>query len=832
VGVARLEFAIHAEADRIFDRISSGFAAFWPAYYVQGATKFKLGQYGQAEISLGKYRAHAPDDIKAAQLIATAALQQQAAPRAIEYLKPFADKTPADPETFTVLGNAYMADHKPDLALQQFERAAALDPNNQAIKTQIGISEIDTGQSERGLATLEQVFGTESGAPIAGPTLVIKELRAQRLDRAAEVAASLIEHDSKNPIYHALLGIVRITQKNYSGAESAFRASLAINPDLTAATRGLAQVYAATGRADEAKTLYSDLLAKNPNEVGALLGLADTYIAQQKWTEAIGAVNRARMAARNDPASGLKLVGIYEMRQDWASAKTVAAELAAQFPGDANVLDTQGRAQLAAGDTNGAVSSFKRAHELAPNSAPVLSRYLASLSHAKYFTEARGVLQGAIARDPRNSSLKTDLIRVEGEITGVDAAVAKARALAAEDPENNIFDLVSAELYEKAERRPDAIAMLEKAAAARPSDEGLAIALARLYSGSGDPLKAEGVLAPRLHADPESIAIGTAMAQQYLASGRAQDAKKLFAGLLARRPNDGAALLGLAAAATAERNWPEATDYLKRARAAGPNDPTPGILLVNMELLRQDWKSAVTTAAQVAEQFPINTDVLDVKGRAQIASGDTEGAIATYKRIYELFPNSTTAMARYVALLNEAKEFSKARTVLEAALARDPKNGAVKGDLIRVESEIGGMRAGLAKARAFASEDPRNPLYDVVSAELYERAGRRDDAVDLLEKAVAARPSDDALIESLSRLYIRAGNPDKADALLNARLTANPKDVAIRSILASIYLDQKNTTTPSLNTHASLPNARLTRQFLTIWRGFINKRVICRKRVC
>ena len=781
----------YAEADRILDRIGTGFAAFWPGYYVQGATKLELGQYAQAETTLGKYLAHVPDDIKAAKLIAIAALQQQAAPRAIEYLKPFADKTPADAATLAVLGTAYMADHKPDLALQQFQKAAALDPENPAIKTQIGVSEIDIGQSEQGLAALEQVFGTEAGAPIAGPTLVVMDLRAQRLDKAAEAASALIKRDAKNPIYHTLLGIVRAAQKDYPGAESAFRAALKINPDLPDTTRDLAQIYVATNRPDEARNLYNELLTKNPNEVRTLLGLADTYIAQQKWTEAIDTLNRARTAARNDPAPGLKLVSVYQKREDWTSAKTVAAELAAQFPGDANILDTEGQAQLAAGDRDGAIASFKRAYALAPNSVPILSRYLTALKSAKYFTEARGVLQEAIRRDPRNSSMKADLIRFEADINGVDAAVVKARALAASDPEDHIYDLVSAELYEKAGRSRDAIAVLEKVAAAKPSDEDLAIELAKLYARSGDFLKAEGVLAARLHADPTNIALSTAMARQYFLTGRVPDAKKLFADLLAKRPNDVVALLALAQIATAARNWPEATDYLNRARTAVPNDPAPGIALVNLELLRQDWKNAVATAAQIAEQFPANTDVLDAKERAQTASGDTEGGIATARRIYELSANSIPAMTGYVALLRKAKEFAKAQTVLQAALARDPKNNQVKGDLIRVEAEIGGMLAGLAKAHAFAKEDPGNSLYDIVSAELYEKAGRRDDAVDLLEKAVAARPSDGALIGALSSLYVRTGDPAKAEAMLNARLKANPTDVAIRSALASFYLEQK-----------------------------------------
>src|SRR5208282_5022217 len=162
----------YAEADRILDRISPGFDTFWAGYFVQGVTKSALGQYAQAETSLGKYRAHRPDDLLAARVIATVALQQRAAPRAIEYLKPLVDKMPVDAATLEILGNAYMADRKPDLALQQFQKAAALDPDNPTVNTQIGVSEIDTGQAQQGLATLEQVFGTEAGAPIAGPALV------------------------------------------------------------------------------------------------------------------------------------------------------------------------------------------------------------------------------------------------------------------------------------------------------------------------------------------------------------------------------------------------------------------------------------------------------------------------------------------------------------------------------------------------------------------------------------------------------------------------------------------------------------------------------------
>ena len=121
--------------------------------------------------------------------------------------------------------------------------------------------------------------------------------------------------------------------------------------------------------------------------------------------------------------------------------------------------------------------------------------------------------------------------------------------------------------------------------------------------------------------------------------------------------------------------------------------------------------------------------------------------------------------------------------MLQAALDRDPQNASLKGDLIRVEAEIGGLPAGLAKARSFANDDPGNSLYDLVSAELYENAGRKPEAIVLADQVGATHPSDDNLTLPLFRVYTRVDDLAKAEGVLNARLKGDPKDVAIRSVL-------------------------------------------------
>jgi predicted Zn-dependent protease len=214
-------------------------------------------------------------------------------------------------------------------------------------------------------------------------------------------------------------------------------------------------------------------------------------------------------------------------------------------------------------------------------------------------------------------------------------------------------------------------------------------------------------------------------------------------------------------------------------------------------------------AAVLVARFPANVEVLDAQGRVQIGSGDMDGALSTYKRAYALALNSGPILGRYLALLKKAKNFADAKIVLQAALDRDPQNSALRGELIRVEADIGGLEPGLAKARTFVESDPDNSIYDVVSAELYENSGQGKKAAALLDKVAAAGPLDDNLTLALFRLHTRTDECAKAESVLDARLKDDPKDFAIRSVLAGFYLEQKKHDRAVAEYARLVPNAQL-----------------------
>jgi len=183
------------------------------------------------------------------------------------------------------------------------------------------------------------------------------------------------------------------------------------------------------------------------------------------------------------------------------------------------------------------------------------------------------VLQTALRRDPQNTSLKGDLIRVEAQIGGLDAGLAMARSLAKTDPNSGVYDITSAELYEKAGRAKDALGLLEEAAANRPADDDLAIALSRLYTATDVPAKAEAVLKARLEADSPNARVRSALASNYLGQKKYADAIAEYTRLIESRPGDSSALNNLAWLYQHRGELAEARQLAQRAFAVSPRDP-------------------------------------------------------------------------------------------------------------------------------------------------------------------------------------------------------------------------------------------------------------------
>jgi putative PEP-CTERM system TPR-repeat lipoprotein len=645
-----------AAADKILDRLAPGFDRVPEGFYVQAATKYGLGQYEQATDAINKFVARVPESPVGVRLAAALALRRGAPDIAVQYLTKYLAKATPDPATLTLLGNSYTALKEPDLALEQYQKAAALAPENPALKTLAAASQIDNGAGRKGLEELEQVFATDTGATVAGPTLVIVDLRAGRVDKAADTAEQLVKRDGNNLLYQTLLGAVRMAQRDYPTAETIFKALVDKTPDSAAARTNLAHAYLSDGKTDAAKKTYQDFLVRKPGNVSALLGLADIAWVEKNWDEAIGYANQARSASPADPAPGLKLMAIYAGQQNWERAKALASELTSQFPSNADVLDWQGRILLASGDRDGATEAYRRAYKIAPTSEAILSRYLSLLVAAKQFSEYRTVQEGRLNKDPGNRTIKAQLIRAEADAGGLEAGLDKARSFAKDDPDKAWYDIISASLYEQFDKRVDAIALLEKAANTWPANDDVAIALSGAYSRAGDQAKSEAVLTNRLKDRPDATSIRAALGRFYIKN------KKLDSAL----------------------------DQETRLLTERPDDP---IVLNNLAWLYQQ-KGNLTKARELAEKAagiaPANGSIADTLGWILLAQGDTANALARLQAASAAMPGDPEIRYHVAAALDRAGRPADARALLEQLLG----SGASFESKTEAEKLLEGLKRG------------------------------------------------------------------------------------------------------------------------------------------
>jgi putative PEP-CTERM system TPR-repeat lipoprotein len=629
-----------AAADKILEELSSrssNFSNLPEGLYVQAATKYALDQVAQAHNAIAKYVARAPGDVFGVRLAAMIALRRGAPDAAVEYLTEYLAKSKPDATTLTLLGNAYAKTGKSALALDQYQKAATLEPENLSLKTMVAVSEINAGSGRKGLDELEQVFAsTDEGAAIAGPTLAFSELRAGRVGKAAETAEKLIKRDGNNQLYQSVLGAVRTAQRDYPAAETIFKTLADKNPDLASARVNLAAVYIAAGKSDEAKKTYQDFLAQNPDNVTVLLALADLSVREKRWDEAIASAKQARrVGSPSDPAPGLKLLGIYHGQRDWAQAKALASELVLQFPSNSDVFDAQGQVLALSGDSEGAINAYRHAYEKASNSEPILLHYLQSLESAKRYPEIRTILQSRLDKDPGNLVIKAQLIRVEEKIGGLGAGLAKAQSFAKSDPDSSRYDLVSADLYERAGKRSEAIALLKKTASARPADDSVAIALSDLYNNAGDLAEAEAVLSRRLKDRPDAVTVRKALGNFYIRNNKLELALREENQLLAERPDDPTILNNLAWLYQQTGNLPKARELAERAIGLAP----------------------------------ANGQVADTLGWILLAQGDTQKALIHLEAASTAMPGNAEINYHFAVALGRAGRAADARAILEQVLS-------------------------------------------------------------------------------------------------------------------------------------------------------------------
>ncbi|MDE2433494.1 MAG: tetratricopeptide repeat protein [Burkholderiales bacterium] len=126
-------------------------------------------------------------------------------------------------------------------------------------------------------------------------------------------------------------------------------------------------------------------------------------------------------------------------------------------------------------------------------------------------------------------------------------------------------------------------------------------------------------------------------------------------------------------------------------------------------------------------------------------------------------------------LLRENNDSPEAQKVLTDGLDRFPNDSDLMYDLAMICEKLkqyDRMEALLRKVMTLNVDDPN--AYNALGYSLADRNIRLDEARKLLEKALALRPADPFITDSLAWLEYREGHPEEAIKLLKQALSAKP----------------------------------------------------------
>jgi putative PEP-CTERM system TPR-repeat lipoprotein len=615
-----------------------------------GATEYRLKSDVQAEALLGRAMKVAPGNVRVRHLLAQVYLRSGQPNKAVDVLQPVIDSPQADGISLALTGEAYLQSGDVKRSDDAFNRAAKLAPQDPRVRTSVAMAQMAHGGNVGAAMTELETVAAEDKSPRADLALITGRLRQNDVAGALKAVDTLQKKLPDSPLPDHLRGRILMLKKDMAGATTAFNAALAKDANYFPSSASLAAIDLAAGKPELAKARFDELLKRDPKNYRALLALAElNNRTGGSPAEVTRLVTAAVKAGPGEPSPRLLLVENLLRGGDAKAALVAAQDATAALPNNLEIMDALGRAQLAAGNSQQAVSTFKKLAGLQPNK-PLNELRLADAYMATQDSDsAAGALRRALGLDPRLIAARRGLVTLALMDKKPDQALSLAREAQQLEPKNGAGFALEGEV-EASRKGWAASATAYRAALQRTKSTETAI---------------------KLH-------------QVLVAGNQRPEADKLAASWLRDNPKDPAFRYYLGDAALAQNDFPGAE---VQYRAVVELQPGNALALNNIAwlMVKQNKPGAVAVAEKANTIVPNRAPLLDTLATALAADNQLPKAIETQKKALDLEPKDPGIRLNLARLYIKAADKPAARTeLLELAKLGDKFRGQAEvADLLK-----------------------------------------------------------------------------------------------------------------------------------------------------
>lgn len=642
-----------------------------------------------------------------------------------------------------------------------------------------------------------------TGEPAKAVAAMEKSLKARRDVAGLMVRASLAQQQRDLPAA-------------ISFAEEASKMSPA-NSNVTAFR---VRLLLEARKLDAALALCDEAIAKNPADTALRFSRVETLMQMNQDAKANAELNT--IAAKNPENAAtiyyraLLMAKDGKTRDAWRTAQTLppqflqlspevavrVAQLATQagatetaasilntaiakFPREPNLRLRLAAIRLQQSNTGGALNALEPIRDsLDPATAEMLAKVYV---RAGQRSEALALLEKLDDSGKGNDATTLAIIGLQAQQGQTEAAMKRLIQANAQNPTNPALAAQLVSAFSSAGRFAEAMATADRLGA-DPTQRASALALrgqVLLMQGKRD--EALDAANKAVAADPKSAVALNGRSSVFLVMKRYQEANKDLQAASAINPKDVSVYLRMADIASVQNNPQEVKNILARAIKQAPDSPAPRIALARYLLAQKDNAGALAAANDLARLQPKNAQALALLGYVQGLAGQKPQAVATFRRLVEVAPQSSSSYLLLGSALS-GSDRAGAAAALKKAVTLDTKSPEVRVAQINLLIGQGAFEDAIASARAFRTVSPGS-VADLLLGDTLAKAGRRDQAFTVYKESFAAHPNADVLIR-IVQVHIANGDQKSALATMSGWLADHPKDNGVRIEYANLLMSR------------------------------------------
>ena len=315
-------------------------------------------------------------------------------------------------------------------------------------------------------------------------------------------------------------------------------------------------------------------------------------------------------------------------------------------------------------------------------------------------------------------------------------------------------------------------AAVDDALALRPDWEDAALFKARILVSKKDAPATQSFYEMFLNDHPSSTNVRINYARYLVDQKQWEKARDQFKRVVSERPEDADAVYAVGLLSMQTNRMAEAEQYMKQALQLRPQNDQARLYLGQIAEQGKHYDKAARWYKEVSSS-EYNFEAQARLGVIIAKQGDLEAA---RKHIHGIQAKNDKQRVQLALseeqILRDAKQYEEAMKVLDAAIKNIPDDKDLLYARALIAEKLDLIDLAESDLRAILKKDPENVhALNALGYTLADRTDRYDEAGELLTRALALKPDDAFILDSMGWLQYRLGNHAEAIKYLKRALS-------------------------------------------------------------